>query len=413
VCSRSGACKLVTEVQEEHLEAGQQLHVAGTLDMTARRARAEVKQTRWGKMPRSLSLQATILFLCAAWTVDAHLDAVRPIAKSSMHYHVELLNIYKPRSQPLPISKEDGLFGSIPATNGSLNLETDDFEAVVVGDSFAECMAGAFNWIAKSAGTRFLMSARYSCFPIFSPAALFVSCSDDAACMLKNSCILKKRPQMLELATAVKSSRVVLAGNWPSTRHIFSGYVVRDGNETSELNPTNMILTIFRIVKSGRKVIVIGAVPGAGGFCCKEWRDFGRQRFVSNPNILEISKPVTFLSSTDYNVRECLQNASAASCSPTSRFREPVVRINGTNTSVMMNRSVMRDYFGKLMGSPQMLALRQQGCVSYVDPFESLCDIEKGHCFNMDENQQPLYSDDKHLTVRGSILLGPHILRAL
>jgi SGNH domain (fused to AT3 domains) len=96
-----------------------------------------------------------------------------------------------------------------------------------------------------------------------------------------------------------------------------------------------------------------------------------------------------------------------------SRIEEPVVRDERSNRSVMLDRLTIRNAFTSLMSSPQMLALRKQGKVAYVDPFNSLCDFKAGHCHIMSKGKEPFYRDHKHLTAKASVLVAPELFNAL
>jgi hypothetical protein len=197
-----------------------------------------------------------------------------------LFYLQELLKLYNPlpfrhlEHQYTEIGKPEISFGgSIPAKRDTIDLQTESFDAVVVGDSFAESMAGAFDLIARNnPRMRFLLSARYACFPMFSRAAMDVKLSG----VKDPNCALTKRPQMLDLARRTNASRIIISGKWPSDKHIFLGYKTRGGGKTGDLVRSDMQETIEVLLKTGRPVIVIGAVPGARMLLCPGARSSAR-----------------------------------------------------------------------------------------------------------------------------------------
>jgi SGNH domain (fused to AT3 domains) len=185
----------------------------------------------------------------------------RSLARPKIHYHKALLKLYNPlpfkvlksSSETLDQTVPSG--GSVPSRNGSINLQTETFDAIVVGDSFA----GALEWIVKNNPTmQFLIFAQYSCSPLFNRASLDVRTAGHG----DNSCAKTKRMQMLDLSRRAQVKRIIISGNWPSYRHVFLGYFVKNGTETKI--ETSLLETTDVLLKTGRSVIVVGEVPGAG-----------------------------------------------------------------------------------------------------------------------------------------------------
>jgi SGNH domain (fused to AT3 domains) len=173
----------------------------------------------------------------------------------------EIKDLAKP--QPFEIELPDGLnasitYGTIPSEHNRTYAD-GRFNAVVVGDSFAGPMVGVLNEIAHGFNMSFLLSSNPTCAPFFDEQSFNVSTPFDNPPLPHGKrswdCKMKVRPAMRELVARSDSPVVILNGNWVGTSQIWRAFKF---NDTSLENTIDIIIDTL-----GRKVIVIGMVPGS------------------------------------------------------------------------------------------------------------------------------------------------------
>jgi peptidoglycan/LPS O-acetylase OafA/YrhL len=300
------------------------------------------------------------------------------------HYLAEYTNLYAPTRQKLPGSKVTAVYGVIPTTTTKRVAAGDDFDAVVVGDSFCAPLAGVFSSVAETRNKTFLMISHHSCASFFDKKSLDTSSMESPNHGREFECKTDLRPQMLELIRVAKSKVVVLSSNWFATSQMWTAKrnSVRDEDqgdgralETSQLEETIEILN-----NMGRKVILLGMVPGS-----------------------------------HFNVRACMAASGPLSglkkCPEVSRFKAPLMGTDETRKR-MERRAQIRDTIRRVLDKPAMKVAHQEKKVLLIDPYDVMCNDRTGECLTA-RSGEPYYSDDMHLTANGTMLFKERIEQAL
>lgn len=351
-------------------------------------------EKRWHKLAGT-GLVALVLAISyhshttSGWEARAggRLPGDRSRAFSHTVYLQEAKDLYSPSERPIPGTERSLEYGVVPNATAKSVAAGDTFDGIVVGDSFAAPFAGAFDEIAKRRGEAFVISSHYSCAPFFDAVSMDESVKDYANPSTNPRGKLCKqviRKDVLGLIKAVDAKIVVLTGNWLATSQMWkAGYESINTNPRRKmsLKPSQLEQTVAKLHSLGRKVLVIGVVPGA-----------------------------------HYNVRACMTAtgplAYTKKCPERSRFREP---FQGTDylRRQMQNRVKLRTTFNVLMRTSDLLRQGLSGkWLAYVDPYETMCDDARGDCI-VARNGQPFYSDEYHLTANGTTLLTDAVAAAI
>jgi peptidoglycan/LPS O-acetylase OafA/YrhL len=301
------------------------------------------------------------------------------------YYLREYTKLYSPKREQLPGSKATVEFGTIPVSTQSSVAAGDDFEAVVVGDSFCAPLAGVFNEIAKQDNKTYVMMSHHSCASFFDKESLDVTLVHGPNFARVKKCKAELRPEMLGLIRATKSKIVVLSSNWLATRQMIranreSAPTSKNEFSSSGLRKSQLEETIDILNNLGRKVIMVGMVPGA-----------------------------------HFNVRACLAAsgplAEFKKCPEVTRFKAPFVGTAEAQDK-MKRRAVIRNTISAIFQQTNMQKARQERNLVLIDPYEALCDDRTGECLTS-RNGEPYYSDDMHLTISGAMLLKERIQQGI
>lgn len=307
-----------------------------------------------------------------------------------VHAHKEYLdeyrNLFKASLRPIPNSKYSLEFGAMPLESAGNISQGAQFDAAVIGDSFAAPLAGAFDWIARHHNMSFIMTSRPSCAPLVDPVSTdptirdFPNPNNNPGAEL---CKGTTRPAMFALMKAVNAPIIFLAGNWRATNQMWAAKRALDNTDnaprTTE-NATQFEQSIRRVLSLDKTVVVFGSAPGA-----------------------------------HYNVRSCLASAGPLSwlkhCPAISRFKEPLAG-KGKLRDNMGERAQLRSTLEDLLNGTLLQDARKSGRLLYIDPYQSFCNVESGDCANHLQGE-PMYSDEFHLTRNASMLLKDDIYRVL
>lgn len=260
---------------------------------------------------------------------------------------------------------------AVPTSSMRTVEDKGSFAGVLVGDSFGASFTGVLGAMGTQIGKPFLVASHYNCGPFFDDLSFKLEKNDNARAQV---CKRQLRGSMLQLIRASKAPVVFLAANWPLHSHVLS-----QGKglprQTSRLEES-----ISKLRKMGKKIIIIGMVPGA--HYSIEYCIFARG-------------PLAFLKK----------------CPAATRFKTPLVGSKEQQRRMASRLKTRNDIADLLTSSPLLAAGRREKWLSLVDPFESLCDEGTGEC-KVFYNGDPLYSDDHHLTRNGSLLLERDFRRA-
>lgn len=310
-----------------------------------------------------------------------------PRAQSQTVYLQEVKDLYKPSMKPIPGTGREMEYGMVPNCTVKSVESADHFDGLVVGDSFAAPFAGAFDALAREQNKTFVITSHFSCAPFFDNVSMDASITDYASPGNNprgKRCKQSIRQDILNLIDVAKSDLVVLTGNWLATSQMWkAGYdsVNMNPEKEKKLTQSQLEATIWKLHTMKRKIVVIGMVPGA-----------------------------------HFNVRACMTAtgplAGLKQCPETSRFKEP---FQGTDylQKQMKNRVKIRTVFNALMSNSSMLVKgQQQKWLTYIDPYDVMCDERKGNCV-VARHGEPFYSDEYHLTSNGTVLLKDAIAKAI
>jgi peptidoglycan/LPS O-acetylase OafA/YrhL len=306
-----------------------------------------------------------------------------PVYESN-YYIREYTKMYLPTEKKLPGTNATAIFGAIPTTTTKSVNSRDEFDAVLIGDSFCAPLAGVFNDIAMQSNKSFLMISHHSCAAFFDKKSLDATVIDGPNAARMTLCKAELRPEMLELVRVAKSKVVVISSNWFATSQMWLASrdrVLDDDSANSDIfNESQLEETVKILNDMGRKVIVIGVVPGS-----------------------------------HFNVRACLAAsgplAGLKKCPEVTRFKIPFMG-TAEQQDRMERRAVIRDTMRRIFEKPRMIKLREEKQILLIDPYEVMCNDETGECLTS-HGGEPYYSDDIHLTANATMLFRERIRTAL
>lgn len=292
----------------------------------------------------------------------------------STFYAQELKDIYKPTLRMIPGTSAKLTYG-IVSQNANLSvIGGDRFDGILVGDSFAAPFTGALDSIAKEESQSFVVSSHFSCSPFFDKDSMDPAIKDYP----KNSkrgqeCKDNIRKRNLDLIRATKTDTVILAGNWLATSQMWKVVHSKEKKKDTMKYPSQIEKTVALLHSMGKKVVVIGMVPGS-----------------------------------HYNPRACLSSSGLLAflkeCPPMTRYAEPVLGSEEMQLKIR-NRNTIRQAFNDLLAeSPIFKSGIADHWLSFVDPFNSLCDSETGECSTIHDGNL-VYYDDHHLSANGTRIM--------
>jgi peptidoglycan/LPS O-acetylase OafA/YrhL len=280
-------------------------------------------------------------------------------------------------------------FGYVPRHTAKRVSSGDRFDALVIGDSFAAPLAGAFHELASERNMTFVLTSRNSCTPFLDAASMDPGIRDypnPTNNPAAHTCKATVRREMLDLAKTANAPTVFLIGDWASTAQM--GRAVRDraslhgDRRSQEANGRPAALspleeTVAVLVGMKKRVVVIGMVPGA-----------------------------------HFNVRACFAATGPLAFMKRCPARTSLKRLDEGNMRMRRRLLVRRAISSLMLKSPVLRAAQVDGRLAYIDPFLSFCNDEAGVCQTAGSTGV-YYYDDSHLTKNGSLLLKSDIGRSL
>jgi peptidoglycan/LPS O-acetylase OafA/YrhL len=334
-----------------------------------------------------MCLLLTVLAICAhclasdGWKARTHPSAGAVRVYDHGYYVKEYTRMYEPTRKRLPGTNATALYGTLPVSSRKTIQSNDKFDAIAVGDSFCAPFAGLLDRIARSDDKTFLMMSHHSCASFFDKHSIGIS--KPSTSPRTKLCQAELRPEMLGLIRAARSKIVILSSNWLATSQIWDNSldnVSRVQNSSSRFYAKSQLEeTIDVLYDMGRKVIVVGMIPGS-----------------------------------HFNIRACLAAASGPLseklCPEVTRFKKPFLK-TALNPRRMEQRTMIRDNIRKIFQKPSMTQAQEEGRVYLIDPYEVLCDENTGECLT-GRGGEPYYSDDMHLTANATLLFAKHFREA-
>lgn len=344
---------------------------------------------RWHK-PIGFSL--IVLVLAVSWHAQVtngwEMRAPASARTDKRHIMQDARDIYKPRSKVFwptgSLSEPD--YGIIPSNSGKSVEDGDKFDALIVGDSFAEPLAGVMASLASELNKDYILLSHAACLPAFDETSLNPQIEDyfnPGQNERADLCKKVLRPNMLKLIRTANTEVVVLAGNWVGGHHIWeadSNTVRESSTKTSHSKRSRFENSILKLRNMYKKVVLVGATPCA-----------------------------------HFHVRECLAAAGPLSglktCPNITRVAAPFM---GTESEQKRQKSRVeaRNHLKKMMKAPLFTEGLREGWLSYVDPFNTFCKHRKGECV-VSIDGVSLYSDTEHLTANATIHMKGAIRQAL
>lgn len=301
-------------------------------------------------------------------------------AYPSTVYAKELNDLYNPTLNIIPGTNTELTYGIVPQSANLSVSRGDTFDGIIVGDSFAAPFAGAMDSIAKENGKSFVVTSHFSCAPFFDNTSMDPTIRDYP----KNSkrgkeCKESIRQRVLDLIKGTKTKTVFLAGNWLATSQMWRAVHTRDEQKGTsddagkDVKPSQIEETVSLLHDLGKKVVLIGMIPGV-----------------------------------HYNSRACLSSsglfAFLKNCPSRTRYEEPVSGADDMKTKIR-GRNTIRSTFEELFKQSEVFKKgTSERWLSFVDPFKSLCDADRGDCAAIHEGEL-VYSDDHHLSANGTRIL--------
>lgn len=355
---------------------------------------------RASKQPRRTLVGASLITSVLALSLSSHLtsgwswrESPRlprdSLAFERLGFKNDLDSIYMPRKQSLGANDTDEqvMIGYIPRNTSKLVSNGDTFDALVIGDSLSPALAPALHDIATELSQEFVLIANHGCPPFLDSESLDTSMWDNRRPRLSSGqldCKKSKRKRTVDLLKATKTDTVILFGGWPGMPQIlrmrkesvsfdFERNVTRPPSWVRKVSQLEE--TIALILESGKKVLFVGLVPGS-----------------------------------HYNVRVCFTSKGPLAFLKKCPVFTP---IPGSPGSYMRRGTDTRKAFHLLMKeSPILSSASASGKFAYLDPFLSMCDIQKQRC-PLAKQAHVYYSDRQHPSRFGGMLMKEDLRAAL
>lgn len=268
-----------------------------------------------------------------------------------------------------PNVSTEGLAGDV-LHRSNLPVDSSSFKKidwVLLGDSFAGQMAkGVLNDMAEKSQKSFLFGGAAYCAPFLDATSLNPNIRE------RNNykqCKTAHRRTFLQNINSIETKVVFLVGNWHMYPQMWSSGNSFLGSTDFEVNLARLENTVQVVRNLGRKVVLIGQVPGA---------------HYHPPNCMKSSGRLAFLKK----------------CPTRSRIVEP---LPGKFSETIKRRRAVRAAMNEAMKSS---AVFKEGIANnwfaYVDPYLSLCD---GKSCAVIVKGESLYNDEHHLTENATKLL--------
>lgn len=304
-------------------------------------------------------------------------------------FHVQdARDIYRPRLRvfwPEGGKKEPG-YGVIPSNSGKTIQKHDRFDALIVGDSFAEPLAGVMAALAKDLKTDYILLSHAGCLPLFDDSSLNPRIKDylnPAENKRADLCKRVLRPNMMKRIRSANTDVVIIAGNWSGNHHMWrvDTYINRENiTKTAHAERSRFEDSILKLRNMKKKIVIIGPTP------CPH-----------------------------FHVRQCLAAAGPLHglkhCPTTTRWAEPYL---GTlrEQKRQKHRVAARADLKKMMKGSLFAKGLKEGWLSYVDPFNTFCERRTGECL-VSIDGVALYSDTVHMTSNATLHMKGTIRKAL
>lgn len=251
---------------------------------------------------------------------------------------------------------------------------TDEFDGLIIGDSFAEPTIGVFETIATKHNMTFLIGGGGACPPFFDEASL-----DPKRLMrrISKNCMWNVRRNYLDFIKTTKARKLFLIGNW----YFAPEFWQEVGRNEFEVSTSRFEDSIDTLRKLGKRIVVIGQIPGPH----------------YNPKLcLESAGPLAFLKN----------------CPKRFRFQEPY-KGSPEFVSKMNERNLVRKTIINLFKDSKMFQKEiTEGRLAFVDPYKSLCNAKQGDCAAIIDGEA-VFRDLSHLSRKGSQLMENQIYEAL